>query len=931
MSSNSRFIVGIDLGTTTTEVSYIDTAAVERRVRQFSIPQLISAGEVGARDLLPSFCYFPGKHELPEGALELPWANQPLHYAVGEFARDHGAAVPGRLVASAKSWLAHGGVDRTSGILPWHGDLADDAAVSPVTVACYYLEHIRNAWDNAFASVLDADGSACVLSEQQVVLTVPASFDEAARELTVEAARRAGITDLVLLEEPLAAFYAWLCRHETDWQQQLGENERVLVIDIGGGTTDFSLIEIEPGYTLRRTAVGEHLLLGGDNIDMAIGRLAEKHWDLQLPARQWSMLCQQCRRAKEQLLQNTAPESVTVTVAGLGSSLLAGSRSWQLDAKCLDRTLTDGFFPQIDADDPGPSRRGGIREMGLPYVADPAVTRHLLGFLRRAAGHAGGDCAAAPLIPDRILFNGGSLLPARLRQRICAIVGAWTDAGTPVPELQAEDLHLAVSRGAAYYGAVRRGDGVRVKGGIARAYYLEVAAANAGSQLICVMPRDTQEGVEIALSNTSFAVMTNQPVRFPLYSSATRLHDKAGDMLSAAVDDISELPPLQTVISYGKGGQRQVQVGLIAVLNEVGTLDICCDTREGHHRYPLRFDLRVPVGSLDGMIAAATETLLPQATVNAACARLEAMFADAALLPQLMRELELVLHAARDQWSGMLLRNLADVLLNAPLWRHRSAEHETRWWNLIGFGMRPGFGAPADDWRIRELWKLWHTGVQFVKPQVLTQWWIAWRRVAAGLRAGQQQQIAHALIRELLPKKQPRLGPRKAAEQEAVEMWRCLGALERLPAGEKMRLLQAMLSSETRLETHHYWVMARLGSRVLFHGPANAVIPGEALQTLLPSLFKRLQASPPRMQLLCVARLCRLSGNRALDINGKLRDQALALLVRHQAPLVWQQQLQTVEADTLEQQTEMVGDTLPLGLVIAELPPESEMQDNQER
>ena len=905
----TRFVIGIDLGTTNIAVSYVDLEG-DAELCQFAIPQLIHTGEVGVLDLLPSFCYLPGAHELPEGALELPW-REDLTHAVGAFAREQGAGVPGRLVSSAKSWLAHAGVDRTKGILPWGGDLGD-AAVSPVQVSRYYLEHVKAAWDHTFGRQVDQNGTACVLAEQQVVLTVPASFDEAARELTLTAAREAGLGSVVLLEEPLAAFYAWLWQHEDSWQDELSEGETVLVVDVGGGTTDFSLVEIEPGYALRRTAVGEHLLLGGDNMDMAIARQVEAAWNTRLAPREWGMLWQKCRAAKELLLGEPAPETVEIGISGVGSSVVAGTRTHVLARQVVVQSILEGFFPDVDTAAPPPVKRAGIQEMGLPYAADPAVTAHLLQFLRQAATLSGGGKAFTA--PDRILFNGGAMLPAKVRARVAQTVGSWCGQDGRVLELDSRDLSLAVSRGAAYYGLVRRGRGVRVKGGIARAYYLEFDSG-AGTQLMCVMPRDTEEGVVMELRERSFRLTANEPVRFPLYCSATRLGDSVGALLTERGES-TELPPLQTVVTHGKKGRRELDVCLSTMLNEVGTLDIWCTTLDGQHQYPLTFDLRSVPGEQVGEAQGVT---VDRQRLDAASAMLSAAFAARDRLRKVSQELEDTLGVPRDEWGLALLRTMADLLLKAPELRKATPEHEARWLNLVGFLLRPGFGAAGDEWRIRELWKQWHSGPLAPRhAQVAAEWWVCWRRVAGGLRAGHQQQIGHALTRDLLPREGGRLGPQKRGVQEAMEMWRCLGALERLSAKTKAETLRRLLDA-AKLEPHHYWVIARLGARRLFHGPDNDVVPAPKLEPLLPKLFASARKEKSKHSaLFAVTSVCRMSGIRGLDVDEKQRAAALQLLKSFGAPREWREQLSEVTVSSRAYQAEVIGDTLPIGLSLAD-------------
>lgn len=907
-----RFLVGIDLGTTNSAVHYVDLEG-DRTIRLFQVPQLRAAGEVGPDALLPSFCYLSAGPELPPGALALPWEPQ-ARFAVGAFAREQGAGVPERLISSAKSWLAHAGVDRTRGILPWGSDLGAEK-LSPVDVSFRFLEHIRRAWDYTLGREHDRHGTPAVLAEQQVILTVPASFDEVARQLTVEAARRAGLEHLTLIEEPLAAFYAWLAQHHADWQERLHPGETILVVDVGGGTTDFSLIAIEPGPVLRRTAVGDHLLLGGDNIDMALARRAEKGWNVRLPARPWFMLCQLCRRAKEALLSPGGPSVLDVAVSGPGSAVVAATRSCRLVRAEVEQIVLEGFFPAVDLDSPPPERRRGIQEMGLPYAADPAVTRHLLQFLRDA--NTGESRAAGrPLIPSAILFNGGALLPVAIRDRLRSTVGRWQ--GTePVPELEAVDLSLAVSRGATYYGLVRRGDGVAVRGGLARSYYLETDGGTRPGWL-CVLPRDSNEGVVQHLRTPRFSVRTNQPVRFPLASSATRLGDLPGDLLPATTE-LTPLPPLHTVLRYGRRGQEALPVTLSAVLNEVGTLDLWLQSRASTHRYPLVFDLR---GEVQDPAGPELRLTLDEAVLVAAERLLEESFTGTADPTTLFRHLEETLALGRDDWGLPVLRRLADRLVRLADSRSRSPRHEARWLNLTGFCLRPGFGTPGDEWRVGELWKLWHRGpLAPAQLQVAAEWWVLWRRLAGGLRLGQQQQIAGVLTRELVPRPGARLPTGPKAAQDHVEKWRCLGSLERLRPEAKAKVLQALLAAPGRLAEHHYWVIARLGARRLFHGPADAVVPAETAAALLVRLMARARdEARPRAAVFAVASLARQCGVRNLDLDADERRVAVQFLEQAEAPEAWVA-LVTSEGDAdAEVTARIVGDRLPLGLALEPAP-----------
>ena len=421
---DSRYLVGIDLGTTHTVVSYIDQEAASPTVELFDIPQVVEAGAVGRRSVLPSFLYLPGPHELAEGSTALPWAPDRA-YAVGTFAREQGMRVPGRLVASAKSWLCNTHVDRSADILPWDAP-GDVAKVSPVEAATRYLQHVREAWNAKQAATPDDQ-----LEQQSIILTVPASFDEVARSLTVQAAAQAGLGQVILLEEPIAAFYAWL--HATpDWHDTVADGQVILVCDVGGGTTDFSVIGVregEAGLQFDRLAVGDHLMLGGDNMDHALARSVEAELTGEGPGldrQRWQQLVHQCRRAKETLLQPDAPETAEVAVAGQGSNLIGGTLRHTLHRSEVEALVLEGFFPEVGVGaEPSEDRRAGLAELGLPYAHDPAITRHLAAFWRQSEPYIRKQTERSTPYPDHILFNGGVFNARMLRERTQALVGRW--------------------------------------------------------------------------------------------------------------------------------------------------------------------------------------------------------------------------------------------------------------------------------------------------------------------------------------------------------------------------------------------------------------------------------------------------------------------------------------------------------------------------
>ena len=552
----SRYVVGIDLGTTNSAVNFVDTSESPWRVEVFAIAQLVDLDQVERRETLPSFHFQPSPSETTREGLKLPWSDSPPDYAVGCMARDQGASTPGRQILSAKSWLCHSGVDRTAELLPWQA-AADVERLSPVEVSGRYLRHIRDAWDVAHPTDR--------LADQDIVLTLPASFDEVARELTVEAAHRAGLPRVVLIEEPQAAFYAWIDAHRDNWESHVSAGQKILVCDIGGGTTDFTLIRVRSGEQGRvqfhRVAVGDHLILGGDNLDLALAQHLESRVGEQtsLTPRQWDALLGNCRSVKEQLLDAGGSEEITVNLPGSGSKLIGGGLQVKVTREEVHRALLDGFFPQVQLDDRPQEQASGFREFGLPYAADPSVTRYLAAFLS-AHRHAGDsqhegetsdrqtDGDADPARPDIVLFNGGLFAAATVRDRLIGQLEQWFR--TPAapdwsPKMLANDrLDLAVARGAAYYGMVRRGEGVRIAAGLARSYYIGVAGEP--PRAVCLVPGSAEPGQQFVVDEPRFELVVREPAEFPLYVSSVRLADAAGEVVEVDREQMTSLPPIRT-------------------------------------------------------------------------------------------------------------------------------------------------------------------------------------------------------------------------------------------------------------------------------------------------------------------------------------------------------------------------------------------------
>lgn len=957
-TSRSRYLVGIDLGTTNSAVAHIDTrerTGETPAIHTFQVPQLVGEGDVQPRPTLPSFLYLPGEHELPHGATRLPWDAERDH-AVGEFARRQGARVPGRLVASAKSWLCHGGVDRGARILPWGDSASDLERVSPVEASARYLTHMREAWNHVIAR----GEKEHLLEHQEVALTVPASFDEVSRQLTLEAAHQAGLEQVTMIEEPQAAFYAWIAAHESSWTEVFRAGQVILVCDIGGGTTDFTLIVVEEGRNglrFERVAVGEHLLLGGDNMDLELARLVEARLARRtgkLTPAAWAGLAHAARLAKEELLDDRPdpPATVPITLLGQSSSVVGSMLRDELARAEVEETLLARFFPLVD---PGaePERLGaGLQEFGLPYAADLAVTRHLAAFLRRHRDSAGEHAWSGTGLarPDAILFNGAALTPAALRTRLRDSVAAWfqgEDAGYVPIVLTNPSLQQAVARGAAYYGHVRRGKGVRIHGGSARGYYVAVdasavdvsgAASNnaAGDDqddkvsVVCLVRRGTEEGTTLELDRPIEAHV-NRPVSFTLFSSSVRT-DTTGDVITVERSSLVPLPPIRTLLRFGrKTGERRLPVRIGARLTEVGTLDLFCFSRETDHRWRLEFQVRDSRATMGSSAAGAEAAIDRGVTIE------ESMVEDLERVVRgcfehtgppevtpanIMRVLRARLELEKEEWPLPVLRKLADLLLAVRESRRRSAAHEARWLNLIGFCLRPGFGYPMDDWRIKESWKVWHSGVLHPgDEQCRTEWWVLWRRVAGGLSQGQQEQIHGQLAPALVagPARRSKEGKR-LGKQEEVEMWRCAASLEAIERARKVAFGEALVERvRGKATAADLWALGRLGARVPFHGPANQVVKRSAVE----GWIRRLLAAEwrlPEDTAQALAQLARRTGDRERDIDEGLRIEVGERLERA-GPFARARQL-VLEGGELErkEESEAFGESLPVGLVVVEEP-----------
>ena len=878
--------VGIDLGTTNSALAYIDPREAEDRdfppVHIFETPQLVAAGRVEARRTLPSFLF------LEDG--------QP----VGVYAREQGAIVPTRLVHSAKSWLSNPDVDRTAKILPWDSQ-ETGRVLSPVEVSSRFIAKFRDEWDKAMGAPL---------AEQDIVLTVPASFDEEARELTVMAAREAGLEKLTLLEEPAAAFYSWIAHNLAQSRKKLFDGQTVLVCDVGGGTSDFSLIKVSREgdmVNFTRTAVGKHLLLGGDNLDLTLAWLVETKLNVPLSIRQRSGLRRQCSAAKEKLLNDPSLKSVEITVLGAGSSLIGKSLKSEIQREEALELALDGFLPFSErGEGPKDEKRSLFRELGLPYVSDPAVTRHLNAFLEPAGE-----------TPDAILFNGGFFIPQILQERVADVVGKWYGRRPEI--LENSELDLAVARGAAYYSYVRStGSGVLVRGGLPRTYYIGLGEAKEGKvPAVCLVPRGAEEGSAIEVDNDALQLVANRPVSFRLYSSLTRAEDKLGDVLEfdPADPDLHSHAPLHAVIRFGKKAEeRLIPVKLGARLTEIGTLESWCESKISDNRWRLEFALRKQATQAPAERKAAA--VVSEQALAAGVDLVSQVFSTTGKSPvapeELPAKLEQTLGLGRNSWPLSAIRKLADAFLSAADGRKKSPAYEVRWLNLCGFCLRPGFGFPGDDFRIEQARRVYSSGLTFGnQAQNEIDWWIFWGRVAGGMNRNQQTDIYQRISASLLPRGAKK--PQRINASLHREMWRTASSMELLPAGTKTELGEALVKrvKAGEFKESELWCLSRLGARQLFYGPMNLVLPPTTVTRWAEALLNIPSAGD------ALAAMGRRTEDPTRDLPAPTRES----IRRKLEGMAHADRLLAVfegEADDDRALGRIFGEDLPSGLVLAE-------------
>ncbi|MEH6451753.1 MAG: Hsp70 family protein [Psychromonas sp.] len=940
MSEQSiKYLIGIDLGTTNTVVAYADLEKplTAENCSIFEIEQLVAPGEIAKRPLLPSFRYHPTEGEISLSDMQLPWSNSDTANlagelpcsVIGEWARELGSKVDGRQVVSAKSWLSHPQVDRSADILPWTG-AEGVAKVSPVHASASYLLHVRNAWNFNHPEAL--------MENQEVVITIPASFDEGARALTVEAAQLAGLSNILLLEEPQAVCYDWYARQGENVQTELAKIKLLLVCDVGGGTTDLSLIKVaqaeDNSLTLTRVGVGNHLMLGGDNVDLALAHIAEgkinggKSAPKKLSAASLSQLIQQTRKAKELLLGENAPDSAKVTVLGSGAKLIGGAKSCELTKQAVRDIALDGFFPKISFDQRPQKRSSGVVEFGLPYAADAAVSKHLAAFIadhQLACNDALGievsnstDQHLINAVPDAVLFNGGVFNSAVLSERSIEVLSGWR--GEAVKKLENNNPNLAVAQGAVAYCKARRGAQLKIGGGSARTFFLVLEQDDASKQAICLMPKGTEEDQELTLNERQFSLRLGSPVQFHLISTTADHAYKAGEIISIEQQEFASerfisLPPLVAVLE--KTSLDSVIVSLATRLTEVGTLQIDC-VAEDQQRWHVEFQIRKQLSQ-----TSATETsfTLPDGFEQVR-EKIDLVFGESKKQadPKAVKNLRVDLEKAlgkRDTWEIPVLRALFDQLLEGKNNRRRTAAHERVWFKLSGYCLRPGFGYPIDEWRIEQIWHLYEQGLQYhQETQGWIDWWTFWRRASGGLNAIQQARVFADIEKFINVSALTSRKLKVEAKQKSYEdMVKLVAALELLPVENKTQVSQWFLkrlqkASETNTS---WWALGRLASRIPFHCSAHNVIDKDDVESWLPQLLKA-DWNKNQQAAFSTVLMSRMSGDRSRDIDQQWRDKIIAQLTKIKAPESWVEMVESVKELNEAETKRVFGEGLPIGL-----------------
>ncbi len=934
MSSSNRYLIGIDLGTTHTVVAYTDIRlGIETSpIKIFDIDQLIGPGEVARRPLLPSFRYHAAKSQIGDNDLTLPWDVNIIegeidNAIIGEWARELGSKVEGRQVVSAKSWLSHDKVDRTSAILPWAG-AEDVEKVSPIVASASYLNHVRQSWNYHHHND--------PMEQQEVIVTIPASFDESARSFTIEAAKLAGLDNIILLEEPQAVCYDWYNHNQDNAKQILQDIPLMVVCDVGGGTTDLSLIQarFDNGeLALDRIGVGDHLMLGGDNIDLALAHLAEQRLESgkKMTAAGLTKMIQQTRKVKEQLLSANAPQSGHITLLSSGSKLLGGSRKIELTKAEIHRIALEGFLPLTDFNLRPNLRQTAMVEFGLPYASDPAISKHLAQFLdnhKQVSAKAFGWNEQDLLehqdraIPVGLLLNGGVFNSPLLAERALELLNHWRE--DTVTLLANPHPDLSVAYGAVVYGKARHGAQLKIGGGSARSFYLQLEEKNKQPQGLCLLAKGSKENQEFRMTSRRFSLTLGEPVRFNLASTT-----KEQFATSAMITDLSDasfvhLPPYVITLESSKSRQQlqanqkdRVEVTLACQFTEVGTIKIeCVAVEDPSCRWLVEFEVRNRATTNSRHLA---EQITLPAKLPDAIAAIKEAYGGSKQNPNAIKAFNKNIEkliGKRDTWDLITSRELAMALLASKKRRRRSDKHEQNWLKMTGFALRPGFGYPADEWKISQAWETYQQGIQFESKQAWNDWWTFWRRISGGLNQEQQETILADIAKYLHPGSLRNPKTLDDANNKSYEaMVRLAAALEHLDIEDKTLLASWVLghARNGNQPQVHWWALGRICSRSPFYGSRHNLIPAKQIEQWLPILLEQDWKIQPMAGFAAVM-MARLIGDRTLDVSEQVRQTIIDKLKQNRCPQSWIELISNQQTLTEADSKQLFGDSLPTGL-----------------
>lgn len=908
-ASETRFVIGIDLGTTQCALSYCDLRDKNLKVKNLPIMQLVNDSMVEELPTLPSVLYLSEENR----ELKRPdWMDRP-GIIVGAYAKELGNEVPSRCIHSSKSWLCNPRAERQAPILPWQSELKD-RKLSPVAAARELLSYFKSLWD----ATIGAENEECVFEKQKVIITVPASFDPSARNLTLEAIEEAGIKNYSLLEEPQAAFYDYLQRNPITMVSELKGIDTVLVIDVGGGTTDFSLIKIDwsasrdyPEFT--RLAVGPHLLIGGDNLDLALTRRAEeefKHKGKKLNSKQWLSLLAQSRKAKEKLLSETENETVDFTIAGSGSSVLAGTSRIKLKSDEIRQMLIDGFFPIADQNSSPDDDDGlGLSEAGLPFTRDAAVTKHLATFLRENN-----------VLPDAILFNGGTMKADCLRQRLYDVIGLWR--GKEPKILENPHPILAVAAGAAYYGIVSIGLGQKINSGNPVSIYLGIGNSSSSNseryvpeQLVCVLPKGSETEKDYNMEGKTLGIDLSHDVAFYLfYTPLPPKAEEFGRTIKFNSKRYLPLPPCKLKAKTAKG---EKQVSIRVKLCETGYLQIFCDEKDGSFSQELRFDIGENNKRTENTAPAKKRIPLTATQLKKVSKLLDDAFSEKIEFNNVFKEIEEIIGSSRNEWDAEMLRQLFDIFIEREEEFRQSQGSLILWFRLLGYTLRPGYGVKGDEVRVDRMWKMVYESFDFDNAEFWAEWWVMWKRIAPGLSAERQMGLKGRVESILFgSKKKHDKKMHKVVQHERNQLWRLLGYLERLPVEEKQRLGNWILLAPLSFgaDSVALAALARLGARELAYAPDNLMVPQVTANAWAQTLLKK--AIPGNSYLDTALReIGRKTGDRLVQIEDNLRKEILDVFKKKLRKKNFIQPL--LKAVKLEEKDlqEITGEVLPSGFI----------------